>query len=46
MTCLQAEGRRAEALEVFRRCRQMLSITLGIAPAPETEALYREMLVR
>jgi DNA-binding SARP family transcriptional activator len=44
MVCLLAEGRRGEALEAFRRCRQMLSITLGAAPAPETESVYRDVL--
>jgi DNA-binding SARP family transcriptional activator len=34
----QAQGQRAEAIEVFRRCRQMLSVTLGVAPTGETEA--------
>lgn len=37
--CLAREGRRAEALEVYRRCRQMLSVVLSLAPSPETEAL-------
>jgi DNA-binding SARP family transcriptional activator len=44
MVCLVAEGRRGEALETFRRCRQMLSITLGAAPAAETQSVYREVL--
>jgi DNA-binding SARP family transcriptional activator len=46
MICLQAQGRRAEALDVFRRCRQILSITLGIAPGIETEAVYRGLVTR
>jgi DNA-binding SARP family transcriptional activator len=32
-------GRKAEALATYRRCQQMLSVVLGIAPAAETEAL-------
>jgi ATP/maltotriose-dependent transcriptional regulator MalT/DNA-binding SARP family transcriptional activator len=44
MVCLQAQGHRAEALDVFRRCRQILSITLGVAPGRETECIYRELL--
>jgi DNA-binding SARP family transcriptional activator len=44
MVCLQAQGQRAEAIEVFRRCRQLLSVTLGIAPTGETEAVYRQLL--
>lgn len=44
MLCLQAQGRRAEALEVFCRCRHLLSITLGVAPGRETEGLHRQLL--
>jgi ATP/maltotriose-dependent transcriptional regulator MalT/DNA-binding SARP family transcriptional activator len=32
-------GRPAEALAIYRRCRHMLSVVLGVAPSPETEAL-------
>jgi two-component SAPR family response regulator len=32
-------GEPAEALKVYRRCRDMLSIVLGVAPGPETEAI-------
>jgi DNA-binding SARP family transcriptional activator len=46
MICLQAQGRRAEALEVFRRCRQALSISLGVAPTTETLAAYRQLLAQ
>jgi two-component SAPR family response regulator len=45
MVCLHAQGQRAEAIEVFRRCRQTLSMTLGVAPTAETEALYRQLLI-
>jgi LuxR family transcriptional regulator, maltose regulon positive regulatory protein len=37
--CLVAVGRPAEAYEAYRRCRQQLSVVLGIRPAPETETL-------
>jgi LuxR family maltose regulon positive regulatory protein len=36
-------GGRAEALRVYRRCRDMLSILLSVKPAPETEKLAREI---
>ncbi len=39
ITCLLALGQPAEAYEAYRRCRQQLSVVLGIRPAPETEAL-------
>jgi two-component SAPR family response regulator len=44
MVCLQAQGQRAEAIEVFRRCRQTLSVMLGVPPTGETEAVYRQLL--
>lgn len=37
--CLQRQDRHAEALMCYRRCRELLSIVLGVAPAAETEAL-------
>jgi DNA-binding SARP family transcriptional activator len=44
IVCLQQQGRRAEAIEVFRRCRQTLSVLLGVMPTTETEAIHRESL--
>ena len=44
MVCLHAQGQRAEAIEVFRRCRQTLSVMLGVPPTGETEAVYRQIL--
>lgn len=43
MTCLLALEQRAEAYEVYRRCRQQLSVLLGITPTPETEALVASL---
>ena len=43
MICLRAQGQRAEAMEVFRRCRQTLSVVLGVAPSTETEAVFRQL---
>jgi LuxR family transcriptional regulator, maltose regulon positive regulatory protein len=40
MRSLAAQGRSAEAIEVYRRCREMLSIVLATKPSPETEAVY------
>jgi LuxR family transcriptional regulator, maltose regulon positive regulatory protein len=36
----------AAALEVYRRCRQMLSVVLGMKPSAETETLHRSLLER
>ena len=44
MVCLREQGKRTEAIEVFRRCRQILSVTLGVKPAEATEAVYRELI--
>lgn len=43
MSCYVRSGRPAEALRVYRRCRQMLSLVLGIAPSTETETLCRSI---
>ena len=43
MVCYRELGEPAESLNVYRRCRDMLSIVLGIKPSPETEAI-RAML--
>jgi DNA-binding SARP family transcriptional activator len=43
MICLRAQGQRAEAMEVFRRCRQTLSVVLGVTPSTETEAVFRQV---
>ena len=39
MVCYRELGEPAEALNVYRRCREMLSIVLGVKPSPETEAI-------
>jgi DNA-binding SARP family transcriptional activator len=43
MRALAATGDQAEALNAFRRCRELLSIVLGIKPSAETEHLQREI---
>lgn len=39
IACLLVLGRRAEAYEAYRRCRQHLAVLLNLRPAAETEAL-------
>jgi LuxR family transcriptional regulator, maltose regulon positive regulatory protein len=39
MHCLVKQGESAEALKVYRRCKELLSIVLGIEPSKETQAL-------
>lgn len=41
--CYLKQGLRAEAFEAYRRCRDNLSIILGIRPSVETEALAAEL---
>ncbi|MEO8676715.1 MAG: BTAD domain-containing putative transcriptional regulator [Casimicrobiaceae bacterium] len=43
MRSLAATGDQAEAINAYRRCRELLSIVLGVAPAAETERLHRDI---
>ncbi len=44
MRSLAATGDSVEALNAFRRCRELLSLVLGMKPSPETERLHREIV--
>lgn len=46
MRCHIALGQHAEAARVYRRCREMLSIQLGIVPSADTEALFQSIYRR
>ena len=39
MECYLSQGKQAEAYDAYRRCRDNLSIILGIKPSLETERL-------
>jgi LuxR family maltose regulon positive regulatory protein len=41
MECHLRLGQKSEAVSVYLRCRQTLSLELGITPSPETEKLYK-----
>ena len=43
MQCHADCGQAADAIRVYRRCRQMLSVMLGMPPSPDTEALMRQI---
>jgi DNA-binding SARP family transcriptional activator len=43
MLCYQQMGQPLEAINVYRRCRNILSANLGIQPSPKTEALYQKI---
>jgi LuxR family maltose regulon positive regulatory protein len=44
MSCYASTGERAQALRQFHACRTILRREQGVAPGPETSALYREIL--
>jgi DNA-binding SARP family transcriptional activator len=44
MRALVATGNHAEALTTYRRCRELLSIVLGVKPSFETERLYQDIV--
>lgn len=43
MLCLLNRGEYAEVLRVYRRCRELLSIVLGVKPSRETEAILLQL---
>lgn len=44
MVCLHQQGQHAQAVEVFRRCRHMLSVLLGVKPSRQTEDAYQAVI--
>lgn len=44
MLCHQQLGEHAEVLRVYRRCRELLSIVLGLAPSERTETIRQASL--
>ncbi|HTT36120.1 MAG TPA: BTAD domain-containing putative transcriptional regulator [Burkholderiales bacterium] len=43
MVCLKETGNAAEGVNAFKRCKQELSASLGIAPSAETERIYKSL---
>jgi DNA-binding SARP family transcriptional activator len=43
MLCYRAQNRIAEALDAYRHCRDLISITLGVEPSSATQAVYRSL---
>jgi DNA-binding SARP family transcriptional activator len=43
MTCHRELGDHAEGLKAYRRCRELLSVVLGVQPAAQTQALYQNL---
>ena len=46
MHCHQELGEHSEALQVYRRCRELLTRVLGIPPNAKTQALYHSVRER
>ena len=44
MDCYATTGERAQALRQYHACRTVLRREQGIAPDPETQALYERIL--
>jgi DNA-binding SARP family transcriptional activator len=43
MVCHRELGQAAAALQAYRRCRELLSVVLGVAPSADTEAVRRSL---
>jgi DNA-binding SARP family transcriptional activator len=43
MLCHVEQGRKAEAIEVYNRCRTTLEGRLNVKPSPETEEIYQQI---
>lgn len=43
MVCRREQGRIADAMSVYRRCRENLSITLGVVPSADTVAICNSL---
>ena len=44
MRCYLARLESADTVRVFRRCRELLSLVLGVMPSEATQTLYRQAL--
>jgi len=43
MICYQQLGRHANAIEIYKRCRKLLSMKMGIEPSARTKAIYERL---
>jgi LuxR family transcriptional regulator, maltose regulon positive regulatory protein len=46
MDCHQRRGEYAEGLNVYRRCRELLSVVLGVRPSQQTQKVYESIRQR
>ncbi len=43
MVCYREHGRTSDALQTYRRCKELLSVVLGLQPSPATEAVRQSL---
>lgn len=43
MICYRHLGQNAKAIEIYKRCRKMLTGVLGIEPSPKTKAIHKTL---
>jgi len=43
MICYRPLGQYAKAIEIYKRCRKMLTSVLGIEPSPKTKAIHKAL---
>jgi DNA-binding SARP family transcriptional activator len=43
MVCYRELGRPSEGLQAYRRCKELLSVVLGLQPSPETENVRQSL---
>lgn len=44
MICYKHLGQNAKAIEVYKRCKKVLTSVLGIEPSPKTETIYKSII--
>jgi DNA-binding SARP family transcriptional activator len=44
MICYRHLGQYAKAIEIYKRCRKMLTSVLGIEPSPKTKAIHKTLV--
>ena len=46
MICYRQLGQYAKAIEVYKRCKKMLTSALGVEPSPKTEGIHKTLIER
>jgi DNA-binding SARP family transcriptional activator len=45
MTCYKSLGQEAKAVTIYRRCKDSLSMALGVEPSLKTQAIYKSLML-